>query len=228
MNINPYLTAALLGTGTHILYFHWGEKYLYPWQYVQVYTAGWLITLVTKLKFSNASTLEAFIFTSMVVTAILTGLYGSLVTYRLFLNPLNSIPGPYWARLSKFVLSLRQKRERKLHKYLHANHQKYGRFLRIGPNDVSITHPDAVQAIYGAQSSCTKSEFYGINLPRQSLHMTRDPVFHARRRRVWSPAFSEKAIRGYENRVQKYLKSFVAAIDKYNGERETKETWLSP
>jgi len=148
-------------------------------------------------------------------TWFLVGLYSSLMVYRLFFNPLNRVPGPYWARISKFHLCSRQRKERKLHWYLKEAHRKYGPFVRIGPNDISVTDPEAVQIISAAR--CIKSEMYGVDLPHQSLHTTRDPAIYAARRRVWSSAFSEKDIRGYENRVQVYIERFLAQIDGHYG-----------
>ena len=40
---------------------------------------------------------------------------------------------------------------------------------------------------------------------------------HDRRRRIWIPAFSDKALRGYENRVKKYNDLLVQQISAFSG-----------
>jgi cytochrome P450 len=49
------------------------------------------------------------------------------------------------------------------------------------------------------------------------MHTTRDKAIHDRRRRIWSPAFSDKALRGYENRVQKYNDLLIKQISAFSG-----------
>ena len=40
---------------------------------------------------------------------------------------------------------------------------------------------------------------------------------HDRRRRIWAPAFSDKALRGYENRVQGLNDLLISRIVDTNG-----------
>jgi tryprostatin B 6-hydroxylase len=95
---------------------------------------------------------------SSVLGYFLAGLYGSLIMYRLFFNPLNRFPGPYFARLSSFYLVFRSTKL-DTNRRLYQLHQKDGKFVRIGPNDLSITEPDGVQVVSGATSKCSKSSW---------------------------------------------------------------------
>src|SRR4051812_42208218 len=52
-------------------------------------------------------------------------------------------------------------------------------------------------------------------MPSTSMHTTRDRSVHDRRRRIWSPAFSDKALRGYENRIQKYNDLLIKQISAF-------------
>jgi tryprostatin B 6-hydroxylase len=50
------------------------------------------------------------------------------------------------------------------------------------------------------------------------MHTTRDRPLHDRRRRIWSPAFSDKSLRNYEQRVKPYADALVRRIEGYNGQ----------
>lgn len=50
------------------------------------------------------------------------------------------------------------------------------------------------------------------------MHSTRDRSLHDRRRRVWAPAFSDKALRGYESIVDEVNKKFCDKIGQYEGQ----------
>ena len=58
-----------------------------------------------------------------------------------------------------------------------------------GPREVTIFDADAIEPILGVNSKTKKGPFYGSL--QQSLHMTRDPDFHAKRRKVWDTAFKQ-------------------------------------
>ena len=52
--------------------------------------------------------------------------------------------------------------------------------------------PEAVEAIMGSRSTCTKSAWYDMGMPLVSLHQCRDRATHDKRRRVWDRGFSMK------------------------------------
>ena len=101
-------------------------------------------------------------------------------------------------------------------KFLEA-HKKHGDFLRIGPNDLSVVDVKAVEVISAQNSKCTKGPWYDQDYPRSSLHTTRDRGLHDRRRRIWAPAFSDKALRGYEARVQNLNDLLISKLYETNG-----------
>lgn len=206
------LFALLAGILSHLMFFKIGERHLYPFRYVQAFILAFVGTFMAKSNFQGLSTGAAATQTALLATFYFTGLYLSLVVYRLFFNPLNRFPGPYGARLSKFDFVFRLTKMDGHHK-LYAMHQKYGKFVRIGPNDLSVSDPDGVQIVQGQNSKCTKAQWYSQDTPLISMHTTRDKAMHDRRRRIWSPAFSDKALRGYESRVQKYNDMFIKQMD---------------
>lgn len=63
-------------------------------------------------------------------------------------RPLSRVPGPWYSILTNLVLLWHEFHgTRRL--YVHALHHRYGSVLRLGPNEVSFTSPDAINAIYG-------------------------------------------------------------------------------
>lgn len=143
-------------------------------------------------------------------------MYANLLAFRIFLNPLNKFPGPFGARISKVDHSIRNRNFDAHIKFVEA-HKKYGDFLRIGPNDLSVIDVKAVEVISAPNSKCTKAPWYDQDWPRSSLHTTRDKGLHDRRRRVWAPAFSDKALRGYESRVQNLNDMLISKLTDTKG-----------
>lgn len=59
-----------------------------------------------------------------------------------------------------------------------------------GPRELMIFDPAAISTILGASYKLQKGPFYGATSP-QSLHTTRDSVFHRKRRKIWDIAFKQ-------------------------------------
>ncbi|KAI9370293.1 Tryprostatin B 6-hydroxylase [Aspergillus egyptiacus] len=203
-----YLAAAgLIGISTHLCYFRRGEHHLYPWRYVQFHLC--LTIAVSVLLYAQESpqsthpTRQICKETCLLALSYLVGLFSSVFVYRTSFHPLRQFPGPRVARISSFWLSFRL-REGPSFRILHKLHEQYGPVVRVGPSEVSIIHPEAVRAIYGADSRCSKNAFYDNGHPMMSLHSHRDRTAHDQRRRVWSAAFGDRALRGYEQRIRVY------------------------
>ena len=62
----------------------------------------------------------------------------------------------------------------------------------LGPNEVTMFSPDALIAVLGAGSKCTKTCWYDVLKPLIALNTTRDKDLHARTRRIWNRGFSKK------------------------------------
>jgi hypothetical protein len=218
-SLEPYtpVIVALAGVASHLFFFKIGERDIYPLRYLQAFLLACAVSTIAKSSYGNLPTKEALGFTAKYAGLYLAGLYGSLITYRLFFNPLNKIPGPYWARLSKFNFTFRVAAKLDSCHVLLDLHKRYGKFVRIGPYDISVTHPDGVEVVAGIKSKCTKAQWYSQDVPLVSMHTCRDRTQHDRRRRIWSPAFSDKALRGYENRIEKYNDLLVQKLDESNG-----------
>ncbi|PYI01307.1 cytochrome P450 [Aspergillus sclerotiicarbonarius CBS 121057] len=203
--------AFVLGLLVHGVYFRSGEHHLYPIRYTYAY--GGLAALIVAIFycFQQVPIFRASVNSLGLISTHLLGLYCSLFLYRAFLHPLRQFPGPIGARLFGFWLPAKLL-YRPLYQVLEELHRTYGPFVRIGPSDLSITNPEAVNIVYGFRSACTKSPFYDLGAPTQSLHSQRNKTAHDQRRRVWSLGFSDRALRMYEKRLRGYRQKLINLI----------------
>ncbi|KAM0260623.1 hypothetical protein ACHAQJ_002686 [Trichoderma viride] len=203
-----HLVAAALGVAIHLLYFKRGEHHLDGHCYVLAVAASFLAVTVLSRSFVVADKpgtdwTSAISLSSKVHGCFLVGLYSSLVTYRLLFHPLNKFPGPIGARISTFWLCYHLRGLDAWRKVAEL-HDQYGPYVRIGPSELSVRDPNAVTAFHGPASNCQKEQHYDVSNPLVSLHTFRDKALHNDRRRVWSHAFGDQALRGYEQRMQGY------------------------
>lgn len=213
------------GVFSHIAYFNHGEHHLQGTTYMKAHTVAFLSLTALAYRL-GLDLVDAVKWTCLYDSIFLTGLFTSLLVYRTFLNPLNVFPGPWTARITSFDMPFRI-RKSQMYKALQELHHEYGNFVLIGPGELSITHPHAVQDIFGADSKCTKSPWYDLSRPGDSLLLRRTDAGHAELRRIWSPAFSIKAVRGYEERIQPYRNKLLAGIDAHAGQTLDIDHWLA-
>jgi hypothetical protein len=77
------------------------------------------------------------------------------LVYRRHLSPYRDIPGPFLATISP-LWKLRSALNGTLHKDITDAHGKYGKIVRIAPDEVSISDPESIKTIYGHGSGFTK------------------------------------------------------------------------
>lgn len=150
--------AGAAGVAAHLLFFNRGEHHMYATRYLQALILTFGTSVVALTHYGGHSMNESLNLSSSIFGYFLAGLYGSLIIYRLFFNPLNKFPGPYFARLSLFDLVFRCTKF-DTNKRFYELHQKYGRFVRIGPSDLSVTELDGMQVISGATSKSKKASW---------------------------------------------------------------------
>lgn len=227
MSLPPtiYISAAAAGVASHITYFNKGEHHLYGTLYLKCFLASIIAGTASAHYLFSQPWLPAFTLALGLVATYLTGLYTSLLTYRIFFHPLRHFPGPFGAKLSTVYLSTRLNHNlcNKLHEY----HNRYGLFVRTGSSDLSITHPKAVEAIYSASSRCSKAAYYDFTHPGIALQNMRDPHEHAARRKVWAAAFSDRLLRGYEQRLRKYRHLLVRRLAGMQGQPVDVCKWVN-
>ncbi|KAK7510511.1 putative cytochrome P450 [Phyllosticta citriasiana] len=218
--------AALAGVFTWAAYFHKGEHHLYPLRYARNFIALFILgtnilAIVDQVSYSNAALQMA-----TVAASYLAGIFTSLITWRLLFSPLNKFPGPFMTRLSSFWMAFHVGNS-EAYKLVTKLHEEHGDFVRVGSNDLSIIDPDAVPLIYSFGTKCTKAIWYDNDYPLASMHSSRNRQYHDARRRLWSISFSDKALRGYELRVQKYTSSLVRQLCAFSGQPVDATKWFA-
>ena len=181
--------SALAGVISHMVYFVRGEHHLYATSYIGIAAVS-LIT-VFQLHLHTMPPQQAFIRTRAIAAVYVVALSISIIIYRMCFHPLRHFPGPRRMRISKIGHAFSSRRLDNHHQ-MDQLHQEYGDFVRTGPNELTISSPEAYHALHGPQSICTKAAWYDILKPSNSLHSTRIKAIHDNRRRVWEQAFSTK------------------------------------
>ena len=221
-----YLGLFGFGAFLHIAYFNHGEHHMYGALYASSFFALQASVLAILILYSPLSARQALGYTLSGAFSLAAGLYTSLAIYRLFLSSLCKFPGPFGARLSDFYFSFQCRTQvpfRQILKY----HRKYGDFVRVGSNTVSIADPNAVDIVYGANSPCRKADWYDMTYPIISMHSTRSKALHDQRRRIWSNAFSAKALRGYEQRLHGFQDKLLSQISAFGGQPIDVTKWFN-
>lgn len=75
------------------------------------------------------------------------------IVYIRYLSPLAHIPGPLSLSLSRLWM-VKHAWEGDMHRQMIAMHERYGKVVRTGPNEVSVSELSAIKKIYGSDSSC--------------------------------------------------------------------------
>lgn len=86
--------------------------------------------------------------------------------------------------------------------------------LRIGPNSVSFSSPDAIRAIYGHSANCVKGDMYAAPAgPHVSLLDVIDKQAHARKRRYMSHALATRNLQIWEFKVADKVERLIGQFD---------------
>ncbi|KAL2158774.1 hypothetical protein VTH06DRAFT_3965 [Thermothelomyces fergusii] len=128
------------------------------------------------------------------------------IIYNVLFHPLRPVPGPKaWAATPfPYILAWLSGR---LPFVIHELHEKYGDVVRVAPNRLSFTHPDAWNAIRGHRKSGQGEHgkdpsFYTMAL-RNILGSPR--ADHSRFRRILSHGFSAKSMQDQQPLITRYI-----------------------
>ncbi|KAL6250930.1 hypothetical protein RBB50_001138 [Rhinocladiella similis] len=211
------VAAALLGVISHANYFIRGEHHTTGWRILKLAALGSISVVAALVYFPKFSVRDAIGVVLTGLSLFSSGLFASMLMYRAFFHPLRHIPGPFNARLTKLWFGFNSASGKGYQK-LKELHEIYGDVVRVGPNEVSIIIPKALELVHGPGSMCQKGGWYDVNLPRTSLHQMRDRKLHDRRRKSgWDKAFNSKSVKGYEKRVTKHTDKLLAYLSDQSG-----------
>ncbi|KAI8937337.1 hypothetical protein NX059_006543 [Plenodomus lindquistii] len=138
--------------------------------------------------------------------------------YRLYFHPLKDFPGPRLCAASRIpghIATWRGTRD----PLVREMHAKYGHIVRIGPNQLSFTHPDAWKDIYGHGTKNTRGTVpdkdwakYGTSINGAQSLISARPENHGRMRKIFTPAFSDRALKQQEPLFLKYTDLLVSKL----------------
>ncbi|ORY67019.1 cytochrome P450 [Pseudomassariella vexata] len=142
-------------------------------------------------------------------------LVNSIVLYRVFFHPLTraGFRGPWYARITK-LWHVWAARKSKNHLVLAKLHEKYGEFVRTGPAEITVFHPEVFQAVDGPRTECIKAEWYDILHPEMALVTARSKEIHAARRREWKRGFTPTGLAHHETKMLKYVDQLDQCIER--------------
>ncbi|GAA5933310.1 hypothetical protein JCM1841_001489, partial [Sporobolomyces salmonicolor] len=107
---------------------------------------------------------------------------------------LRKYPGPPVAGFTRLWLA-KMSRIGKRSEKVHDEHLKYGKFVRVAPNEISIADPAALPIVYAHGNGSIKSDFYDAFVASdvRGLFNTRDRTEHTRKRKIVSHTFAPKS-----------------------------------
>ncbi|CEJ56131.1 Putative Cytochrome P450 [Penicillium brasilianum] len=163
---------------------------------------------------------ESILYVSQHVEGVLF-LLAALYLVSNYLTPgVRNVPGPFLAKFSnlwRFLDVANGHAEATLYKL----HQKYGDYVRLGPNVVSVRNLDALKAIYGINKGYRKTNFYHVQQqlakgkPTPTLFTTTDEDFHAAIKRPVSGAYSMSTLTEFEPFVDKTIQTLFKKLDEF-------------
>ncbi|KAI1352187.1 cytochrome P450 [Xylaria sp. FL0043] len=138
------------------------------------------------------------------------------MVYNAFVHPLRKFPGPLSHRMTVLPRVLWQLRGR-LPFHVSELHKQYGPVVRVGPNELAFSSPQAWRDIYG-HKKVGEEEFpkyegtYKIfpHLPTSIINS--DRLDHALLRRQLSHGFSDRSMREQEPIIGRYVDLLISRL----------------
>ncbi|KAM6482884.1 cytochrome P450 [Trichoderma sp. SZMC 28011] len=154
----------------------------------------------------------------------------SNLVYKLAFHPLAKYPGPLIASLTDWY-TVYWIAEGGRHLELDKQHKKHGKFVRFGPNRLSINSAKASRDLHDVNSNTFKADAYGSFKRFFGAEMsltTVDHKAHAFRRRVNVTAITPAAVKEFEDQVTPHLDEFISIIGEGAGSKSQGEHGWSP
>lgn len=136
--------------------------------------------------------------------------------YNWALHPLRKFPGPFFARICPLPHIIHSHRGDLIH-WTVAQHEKYGECVRLLPNELSFSGADAYKDIYGFKTNGQRTlekdlKFYLTNHDETRSVVNADAENHSRMRRIFSHAFSDRALKMQESMFLTYIDKLVEKL----------------
>ncbi|KAL1980637.1 hypothetical protein VTN96DRAFT_3888 [Rasamsonia emersonii] len=135
--------------------------------------------------------------------------------YNVFFHPLSRFPGPISFAVSRIPYCYRLINGTLPFDML-GLHQKYGDIVRIAPDELAISHPDAWKDIMGNRKSgeeMGKAMYFYRPIEDDPTHIVNEErEEHSRLRRQLSHGFSEKSMRDQEPLIAQYIDLLIQRL----------------
>ncbi|KAL8946699.1 MAG: hypothetical protein Q9222_006942 [Ikaeria aurantiellina] len=131
-----------------------------------------------------------------------------------FFHPLARIPGPFWAKFTS-IWHIYHSWKGDECTLIQEYHKKYGKFVRLGPNNIDIADGAALGPIYVDKGGFLKaSAYHNFYLNgHATIFSTSDPSYRSPRAKVVAPLFSNSAIRK-DRCLEDCVDRFIRRLDK--------------
>ena len=169
---------------------------------------------------------------SVILPFSIVGYWSLWVFYTRTFHPLASIPGPYWASISRtwYMYRIYIGDMDVVQRQLHAT---YGPIIRIAPNEVSTSEVSSIKQIYKIQQPLQKTDFYpvwgGTAISKQPDTFTcTDERVHSNYRRIVNPVYTLSNVLKSENYINRCSELFIRRLGEHADRNEAIDlgTWL--
>jgi hypothetical protein len=145
--------------------------------------------------------------------------------YRKYASPLRKYPGPWLASMTRLwkVISTASTHTHLEHIELH---RKYGPVVRIAPNEVSVSSPEAARTLLSAGKRFYKTKFYGVFPPPENPDIFteyREDV-HAMKKKVANVPYSMAAMQQLSPFIDDTIEVLVQKLDSAAGPARDQQT----
>ncbi|PSN68694.1 cytochrome P450 [Corynespora cassiicola Philippines] len=154
------------------------------------------------------------------------------ITYARTLHPLAKIPGPLWPAVSRTWLMYRMYAG-DMEIASRALHERYGPLVRIAPNEVTCSDPEAIPRIYHTHRPLEKTDWYLAFRPvgiggRTDLFTELNEKNHADLRKIVGPVYSLSNILKNEDKEDECMELFMKILGEFadDGEEFDFGLWL--
>jgi cytochrome P450 len=164
------------------------------------------------------------------ILAALTALVALVIGkafYNVYFHPLARYKGPLLWRAFQFP-SLAGMLAGNLPFRVKQLHDQYGPIVRIGPNELSFTDERAWKDIFQRRDFLRPPQ-WGARPPGVEAHnfISAPADVHGRLRKAFAPAFSDKALLGYEPLIRMYFDKLLARLDSSPAPAVDMMEWLN-
>lgn len=174
-------------------------------------------TLIDKLVTHVTNQAHPIRFLAVVFSCLTFATVAAILFYRAVLHPLKSIPGPFLARFTGLWRSYHYFRGT-WHDDVLAIHERYGRVVRIAPDEVSVVDSETLKNLYGHGKPAKKTPWYSTwEIPgaATAFFAQQDPKYHSFLRKRVSHVYSMTSIVAMEPYIQGCLDLMLQLLRKH-------------